>query len=707
MKRNSTTILFIFLFSVFSSCFVNAETKILTPSDDTYTYSNNTIRGMEPLLKTYHSTAGSQFRRISFLKFDISTLSPFVESAKLRLYTNGFIAGSLDPHQFDIYPVSDNRWSEDDVTFTNYVEKLGADVNTPLLASYVVPQGDGLEAGYIEFSDPNLVQYITDALTAGDQFVSFRMREKYSVKDGAGAVIVEFHSKEHESGFAPELVVGEKSVEQLKLSDIKVDNVTIDDFTDSNYRNVVLLPWNETVIPTVTATAKDSEATVVVMQATSLTESETERTARINVQIGSDILTYFVVFELLPPPTDASLSDIQIDGNPLEFFDASKMEYTVFLPYTTTSVPSVAAQPSDPHATYQVFEAESINPHEPESNRTTEITVKSADQTVTEIYKIIYHKLPELDIILAIGQSNMAGRAPFADVTDPIHDVYLLTPSGDMELAANPMNKHSNIRKDIGIQGLSPAYTCATTLQSHVEKPIGFVVNALGGSAITSWYQPGKTNYDASLERAIDAQRFGTIRAIIWHQGESDVGGGRGDNYAGYKANLLKLVQNFRIDLNEPDLFFICGELSQKADRADFNTAVVRDVANYIPNSDFVITDGTSLLADGIHFDEPSVKLLGERYAEKIIQNLYNSTVVPLINKNELFSVTQFGKQFKIQNHENDGILMITDLLGRNVFQKKILSHSSQETNLNKGVYVIRLSTMDNTLAETMKIIVQ
>ena len=32
----------------------------LRPSDDTYTYSNNTIRGMEDYLKVYHSTAGPQ-----------------------------------------------------------------------------------------------------------------------------------------------------------------------------------------------------------------------------------------------------------------------------------------------------------------------------------------------------------------------------------------------------------------------------------------------------------------------------------------------------------------------------------------------------------------------------------------------------------------------------------------------------------------------
>ena len=46
-----------------------------------------------------------------------------------------------------------------------------------------------------------------------------------------------------------------------------------------------------------------------------------------------------------------------------------------------------------------------------------------------------------------------------------------------------------------------------------------FVVNAQGGSALSTWYQPGKSNYDATIKRAKEAQRFGKFRAIIWHQG--------------------------------------------------------------------------------------------------------------------------------------------------------------------------------------------
>ncbi len=692
-----------FLFSTFS---VKAISQTLIPSDDTYTYSDNNIRGMESLLKTYHSTAGNQFLRVVFLKFDISSLSPFVQSAKLRLYCNGFSAGGNAIHEFDLYPVTVNSWAEDDVTFLNFVEKAGADVASPLLASYVVPTGDALAAQYIEFSDPNLLKYISDSLAAGKRYISFRMREKYSVKNGTSGVVVEFHSKENESGFNPQLVVDEKDVELLKASDIKANGITITGFSESKYRNVVLLPWNETIIPTVTATAKYPDATVIVTQATSLTGTESQRIAKVSIQKGSDVLTYSVVFELLPPPTDARLSEVTVDGKVLEFFDKDKEAYTVYLPYTQNTIPIVGAQTYDPNANVQVVAANSIIATEPELNRTTTLNVTSANGLTTKSYRVVFYKLPELDMVLAIGQSNMSGRAPYNDVADPMENVFLLTPAGEMEISANPMNKYSNIRKDISVQALGPSYTCALNLQSHLNKPVGFIVNAQGGSSITTWYQPGKSNYDATLTRAKEAQRFGKIKAIIWHQGSSDNSAGLLDNFVNYKTNISKMVQNLRTDLNEPNLFFVLGELSERPEFDQFTANVVQPVATYIPNSDFIVTDGTSLLADGIHFDEPSAKLLGERYAEKIINNVYSNTDTKSVKKNETPIYIQEGNQLKIQNKENAGHFIISDLMGRIVFEQKIGSNETTSFTLQKAMYIISFYNQKTTENIATKIII-
>jgi hypothetical protein len=198
-------------------------THVINPSDDTFVYSDNTIRGMEHYFKTYHSIWGSHFRRVSFLKFDISGLSAHIESVKLRLFIDDLPSGGDANHEFQIFPVAVNTWSEDDITFENYKDKVGDDITNPLLGNFIISAGDALSAQYIEFSSGALTQIIIDSLEAGVKYFSLRMREKYSVKNPQGnGVIVDFHSKENISGNAPELVVKEKDVEHLKASNILV-----------------------------------------------------------------------------------------------------------------------------------------------------------------------------------------------------------------------------------------------------------------------------------------------------------------------------------------------------------------------------------------------------------------------------------------------------------------------------------------------------
>jgi predicted house-cleaning noncanonical NTP pyrophosphatase (MazG superfamily) len=157
------------------------------------------------------------------------------------------------------------------------------------------------------------------------------------------------------------------------------------------------------------------------------------------------------------------------------------------------------------------------------------------------------------------------------------------------------------------------------SLQKSFNKPMGLVQNAQGGSVINQWFKPGKINYDSSLIRAKEAQKHGKLKAIIWHQGSSDAKDAKQDNFVSYKAKLKEMVENFRKDLNEPELPFICGELSEREDFIAFNKEVIQKVKEYIPNSDYVSSKGTSLLEDNIHFDAESADKLGNRYAEKVL----------------------------------------------------------------------------------------
>lgn len=223
-----------------------------------------------------------------------------------------------------------------------------------------------------------------------------------------------------------------------------------------------------------------------------------------------------------------------------------------------------------------------------------------------------------LDIIFAIGQSNMSGRAPIDDY-GVIPNVFLLNPDGNFEPASQPLNKYSNIRKELKIQGVTAARNCMVSLQKSLNKPLGIVVNAQGGSSIKLWYKPGKPNYDGALKRAKEAQKHGKIRAIIWNQGSTDNKDAKEDNFVTYKDNLKEMVANIRKDLNEPELPFICGELSERPDFIEFNKEVILKIKEYIPYSDFITAEGTKLLEDNIHFDAESANKLGDRYAEKVL----------------------------------------------------------------------------------------
>ena len=229
--------------------------------------------------------------------------------------------------------------------------------------------------------------------------------------------------------------------------------------------------------------------------------------------------------------------------------------------------------------------------------------------------------LEPLDIILAIGQSNMAGRGPIpAEDSGVMPNVYLLNRDLFFEPAAQPLNKYSTIRKELRIQGVSPSYKCMLDIQTKTNKSWGLVMNPQGGSSIKLWYKPGKANYDATLLRAREAQKHGKLRAIIWNQGSTDNKDAKADDFVTYKAQLKEMVAHLREDLKEPTLPFICGELSERPDFIEFNQKVIRTVKDYIPYSDFVTSEDTHLLEDNIHFDAESANKMGVRYAQKVLE---------------------------------------------------------------------------------------
>ncbi len=229
----------------------------------------------------------------------------------------------------------------------------------------------------------------------------------------------------------------------------------------------------------------------------------------------------------------------------------------------------------------------------------------------------------DLDIYLCIGQSNMAGRGRLTpEVMDTLPNVYLLNDKGRFEPAVNPLNRYSSVRKGLSMQRLGPAYGFAKELSEKTGKPIGLVVNARGGSSINSWLKGAKDGYyEKALARVREAlKQGGTLRGILWHQGEADC-----SDPEAYKRKLVSMMESFRKDLDMPELPVIVGQISQWSgwtDRENGTAAfnkMIRKVKSFLPYSDWVSSKGLDCYKDenDPHFGTKGQLLLGKRYAEK------------------------------------------------------------------------------------------
>lgn len=224
------------------------------------------------------------------------------------------------------------------------------------------------------------------------------------------------------------------------------------------------------------------------------------------------------------------------------------------------------------------------------------------------------------DIYLLIGQSNMAGRgaieSPDKDTLD-----HVLLYRGDStviwEKAANPLNKYSTVRKELSMQKLGPGYTFAKRMEElYPKRTIGLVVNARGGSSLVEWVPGGKL-YSEALKRAKDASKWGTIRGVLWHQGESNV-----NHPSLYLDDLAVFIKTLRKDLNNPTLPFIVGQIYTSSNKSKtFNECLLK-VPNLIPNTAVVLSDSTTSLEDHLHFDAKSQRLVGNRYADQMYKML-------------------------------------------------------------------------------------
>lgn len=217
----------------------------------------------------------------------------------------------------------------------------------------------------------------------------------------------------------------------------------------------------------------------------------------------------------------------------------------------------------------------------------------------------------DLHIYLLIGQSNMAGRAAMPKEAGGVMErCYLLNDENQWEPARNPLNRYSSIGKGAGMQKLGPGYSFVRRmLEANKDVRIGLVVNARGGSAIDEWLGKSKYYWGARGRMKV-ARRYGEIKGVLWHQGESDL-----KAPDGYLDKLKTLIANLRTDFGDADLPFVAGQIH---DGPAVNDQIAK-LPEAVHATGFVSSKGLTTI-DRWHFDARSQLLLGERYAEQMLK---------------------------------------------------------------------------------------
>ena len=228
----------------------------------------------------------------------------------------------------------------------------------------------------------------------------------------------------------------------------------------------------------------------------------------------------------------------------------------------------------------------------------------------------------KLQLYLLMGQSNMAGRGRIAPEDKVPHPrVLVFTLDSKWELAVEPVT-----RDKPGMLGVGPGLAFGKAMaEQQPGITIGLVPCAVGGTQLKLW-QRGGILYSNAVDRAKLAMQDGTLKGILWHQGESDSGTAANANT--YGDRLAGMIRDIRADLGAPDLPVVVGQIGEFLyDRGPDHSPYARVVnaalaalPNNVPATACVPAKGLNHKGDQLHFDAASQREFGRRYAAEMLR---------------------------------------------------------------------------------------
>ncbi|KAF3956546.1 hypothetical protein ACB098_01G022100 [Castanea mollissima] len=229
------------------------------------------------------------------------------------------------------------------------------------------------------------------------------------------------------------------------------------------------------------------------------------------------------------------------------------------------------------------------------------------------------------NIFILAGQSNMAGRGglntpkwdgkiPFESNPNP--NILQLTLNKSWVQAHEPLHVGIDYNKTVGI-GPGLPFANAILAKEPSFGVIGLVPCAKGATKIKQWAL-GTELYKRLVERTkASLQSGGKIQALLWYQGESDTN--KKADAESYKSRLEKLFQDFRRDLNSPDLPIILVAIASAEGPALMETVREAQLSINLNNVKCIDAKGSHFNTDKLHLDTASQVLLGQKLADTFL----------------------------------------------------------------------------------------
>ena len=300
---------------------------------------------------------------------------------------------------------------------------------------------------------------------------------------------------------------------------------------------------------------------------------------------------------------------------------------------------------------------------------------------IPETWDFVEQGDPNWHIYLCFGQSNMEGATqPEAIDLENVPERFKMMAAVDF---SNPMRVMGRWYKAVPPlcrqgTGLTPADYFGRTLVENLpeEITVGVINVAVGGAKIelfmeekkdayiageAGWFQNFCAQYDNDpLGRLVylgkQAQKVGTIKGILLHQGESN----NGESTWCDKVAKVYTRICYYLGLDPAKTPLLAGETRYEnmgGGCSWHNTAALPNLKKAVPNSYVISADGIEgVSTDAWHFSAEGYREFGRRYAAQMLEILNNESAIENINSTPNAATQTYDVLGRIIKADADGI---------------------------------------------------